>query len=111
MLGLICVFGISIGQIFFKLSSKEIRFDGLFQFTTGIIHNYYLLMALTIYVITTFLWIFLLKIVDLKNAYPIMSLAFIFVPLLSSLFLKEKIGFNTILGGIIIIIGVVISQY
>lgn len=107
--GLICVLGISAGQILFKLSSKEITFEGLPQLINGIIYNYYLLIGLLIYVVTTFLWISLLKIVDLKDAYPIMALAFIIVPLLAKFFLKEEIEFKTIFGGLIIIIGIIIS--
>jgi undecaprenyl phosphate-alpha-L-ara4N flippase subunit ArnE len=71
--------------------------------------NPYLMVSLFIYMMTTILWIWLLRLVSLKQAYPLIALAFVIVPILARLFLGEKLELKSIIGGIIIFIGVYVS--
>jgi drug/metabolite transporter (DMT)-like permease len=107
--GMACVFGISSGQILFKLAASTsgpiVNLDSLWHQ----ILNFYLIISLLIYMITTILWVWLLRVVPLKQVYPLVALAFIIVPILARLFLNEKLELKTIIGGIIILIGVYIS--
>jgi drug/metabolite transporter (DMT)-like permease len=106
---LICVFGIACGQILFKLASgffpKSLAFNELLSFAL----NRYFLSALVIYGLATILWIYALKLVPLNVAYPLMSLAFIIVPILSYIFLKEAIEYKTFVGTLVIILGLLIT--
>jgi len=106
---LTCVLGISIGQILFKLASgffpQSLAFNDLLSFVL----NKYFLSALAIYGLATILWIYALKLVPLNVAYPLMSLAFVIVPILSYFFLREVIEYKTLLGTLVIILGLLIT--
>lgn len=109
LFGLICVTGISVGQIFFKLaalSMPPIKGIGSIWYH---IFNPYLLIALVIYLLTTGLWVWLLRLLPLKQAYPLFALAFFILPVLGALFLNEKFELKTAIGGFFIILGVYIS--
>jgi drug/metabolite transporter (DMT)-like permease len=45
----------------------------------------------------------------LKQAYPFIALAFIIVPILGQFFLHEELSLNTMLGGVLILVGVCVS--
>jgi len=109
LLGLSCVFLISIGQILFKLASRNMSFESIGNWISGIFGNFFLISGLILYFFTTILWISLLRVTDLKVAYPIMALVFIIVPVLAKFFLDEKVGTNTFIGGVFILIGIAIS--
>ena len=101
------VFLLSAGQVLFKIVSEEIVLD-----SSGLISslvNRKLFAAGLIYAIATLLWIFSLKGLPLRIAYPFVGMAFFIVPMLSYFILGEKIGWNTFVGAIIILIGVFVS--
>ncbi len=109
ILVILCVIGISAGQILFKLASVSIptsfEFDKWFAFAC----NKYFISALVIYGAATILWILALKRVELNIAYPFMALAFVIVPIAGYLFLGESIGSKTFFGAALIIVGLIIS--
>jgi undecaprenyl phosphate-alpha-L-ara4N flippase subunit ArnE len=107
--GIACVFGISGGQIFFKLAAATSAPIKNFNSIWNLFINTNLIIALSIYMITAILWVWLLRVVPLKQVYPLVALAFIIVPILARLFLNEKLELKTIIGGITILIGVYIS--
>lgn len=109
ILMLVCVIGISAGQILFKLASPDIPRTLQAELWISFLLNKYLVLALLIYGISTFLWIFALKNIALTIAYPFMALAFIIVPLTSHLILGEELRLNTIFGACIIIAGLIVS--
>jgi hypothetical protein len=53
---LITVILISIGQVLFKISSKDLKIENVYDII-GFIFNRYLILALIIYIISTALWI------------------------------------------------------
>lgn len=102
---LVCVIGISIGQILFKLASpffpQTLTLDTLISF----LFNRFLFSALVIYGIATILWVYALKLVPLSIAYPFMALAFVIVPIMGVIFLNEPFNVKTIFGVALIVGG------
>lgn len=68
-----------------------------------------LIIALTIYAIATVLWVAVLRITPLNQAYPFVAIAFFIVPLLSWVFLDEPLKLKTFIGAAVILLGVYIS--
>jgi len=103
---LFCVLGLSMGQVAFKYAANSLnQTQSIFAPKTLII----LIIALLIYGITTIAWIIILRSVELGKIYPIMALAYIFVPLASLIFFKERFSINYYLGVILIMIGIVVT--
>lgn len=94
----------AIGQIFFKLGSKDFRLD-LFSMIT----NWELFTGLAFYGIATLLFVYSLKNNNLSILYPIIASSYIWVTIFSMVFLGEQfalykwIGILMIIGGITII--------
>ncbi|MFG0674032.1 EamA family transporter [Delftia sp. WSY_7] len=106
-LAVICVLGISIGQLLFKKAATAIPpTPSLFDLA----FNGWLLVAFALYGVTTLAWVWVLRSAPLYLAYPIMGLAFIVVPTLAWLFLNEPMHPKTIIGGLFIAIGITITS-
>jgi len=103
---LICVSSLAVGQILFKLAAQNNRNQPPTDFVANLLATPYLIIALLLYVLTTFLWIWILRNVPLSLAYSFNALAFIFVPLLASFIFREPLTIRVILGGVVIICGV-----
>jgi undecaprenyl phosphate-alpha-L-ara4N flippase subunit ArnE len=103
---LITILLISIGQLLFKITSNHINISG---FTLATFLSPSFVCAIIIYIMATFFWLYVLRILPLKLAIPFTALTFIFIPILSFLFLGETLKYTNILGAIIIIFGVFIS--
>lgn len=98
-------FFISIGQILFKYAAIENKRSGsLFDLFT----NGYFYAGILDYGLCTLFWIWILKDVPLNIAYPYVSFVFVFVPIMSWLFLGEPFGGKAIIGTILIVVGVAI---
>ena len=106
LIGLFCVIGISFGQIMFKLSANGFKESGTIFDTKSIV---VLVAALILYGVTTLGWVWVLSRIPLTKAYPLMSLAFFIVPLLSILFLKEVLTLKYFFGSFLIFVGIVIA--
>lgn len=105
-LTVLCVFGISLGQMLFKkaammLPAQPVAMDWL--------SNMWLVGALVLYGVTTLAWIWVLRVVPLHLAYPFMGLAFVIVPLLGAFFLHEPIAWQTFGGGALILAGIALA--
>lgn len=105
-MAIICVIGISFGQILFKQSANFIENATNWR---DWIFNGWLMAALILYGTTTLAWVWVLRELPLHLAYPFMALAFVIVPCLSWLFLDEPVNSATFIGGALILTGVVIS--
>jgi drug/metabolite transporter (DMT)-like permease len=99
---IICTFFTAFGQFFQKKGTENLilTFPGIFT-------NYFLFLGLFLYGIGAFLLIIALRFGDLNVLYPIISLTFIWVTILSSFYLSESISTNKILGIGVILTGVV----
>lgn len=95
---------LGVGQVLFKFAASGLQFSD--------VRSYFslpLLAALTIYGFATLAWLAVLSRVPLSSAFPFYGLGFIFVPLLSIMFLGEAFRWSTFVGGVIIMLGIVIS--
>jgi drug/metabolite transporter (DMT)-like permease len=99
---LVCTLFTSIGQLLFKLSSET------FELNFSIFTNYFLFLGLISYAIGVILMILALKNGKLSFLYPFVSLTFIWVMLISSIFLNENINSFKINAVFLIIFGVVL---
>ena len=104
----LCVVGISLGQMLFKKAAQSIAVTTAWQHW---VFNGWLIAALALYGITTLVWIWVLRHAPLHLAYPFMGLAFLIVPCLGWLFLGEPIHIQTIVGGALILIGIAIAAH
>lgn len=106
IVAVLCVVGLAIGQILFKVSATSLSQTGsFFAPKTAAI----LFAALVLYGITTIAWVWVLQKVDLGRVYPLMALAFVLVPLGSHLILGERFQPQYFVGVALIIIGIVVT--
>lgn len=66
----------------------------------------YVFLGLCIYAVSSVLWIVVLNQVKLSYAYPLISLSYVFVVILSALLLHERVPTITIFGLMFITLGV-----
>ena len=83
-IAVLCVVGLAVGQILFKISATSLSETGSF-FALKTAST--LLVAMTLYAVTTVVWVWVLQKVELGRVYPLMALAFVLVPLGSHLIL------------------------
>ena len=105
---ILCVLGISLGQILFKKAAASIVDANQWQ---QWVFNGWLITALALYGITTLVWIWVLRHAPLHIAYPFMALAFLIVPCLGWLFLGEPIHVQTLVGGALILAGITLATH
>lgn len=105
-LALLCVIGISTGQILFKFSAAALHRSGtFFDLRTATILG----TALALYGITTIGWVWVLQRIELGKVYPLMALAFVLVPVGSYYFLSERFSAQYFGGVALIILGIVVT--
>lgn len=106
-LALATVFGLSTGQVLFKLAAMELV--GTAPWWLLVLRNGYLWIALLVYGVATVLWVALLRHVPLRLAYPFVGLAFVIVPILGHFFLNEPLRRQSIIGACLIALGIWVS--
>jgi drug/metabolite transporter (DMT)-like permease len=107
---LLCVLGISVGQILFK-SAALISTDPQFGYVDWkIVFHPYTIIGVAIYAAATLLWIWMLRVVPLNLAYPLMGLAFVIVPVMGALFLGEPFKPTMMIGGLLIAAGIYLAE-
>lgn len=106
LVALLCVLGLAVGQILFKVSATSLAQTGsFFAFKTATT----LVSAMLLYGITSIAWVWVLQKVELGRIYPLMALAFILVPLGSYLVFGEHFSPQYFIGVILIMIGIAIA--
>ena len=101
----LCVLGMVVGQILFKLSALGFVTSGTyFSARPAAI----LASALILYGITSVAWVWVLQRIDLGRIYPFMAMAFVFVPVGSYIVFGEEFKPQYFLGIFMIMIGIVI---
>lgn len=98
----------SIGQLLLKLGSTEVKTGGGIWTTVLSLISLKIIVAISCFVVSMFLWIFVLRKMELSLAYPMVSLGYIFVMLLSFYFLQEQLSVTKFLGTGLIVAGVVV---
>lgn len=101
------VLAMAAGQILFKLAAGSM--DGNAGWFGQVVLNRSLWLAMLVYLSATGLWVVLLRQLPLHVAYPFVALAFFFVPVLGHFFLGEPLRWQSLLGALVIVLGVWIS--
>jgi drug/metabolite transporter (DMT)-like permease len=103
---LACVICIAIGQILFKLSAIQLQKSGsFFEPATALM----LLSAFALYGLTSLGWVWVLRKIPLGQAYPLMALAFVLVPIASYFVLNERFTPQYMIGVALIMVGIVLT--
>ena len=103
---LLCVLGLAIGQILFKISANALSESGsFFALKTGAT----LLTAMCLYGAISVAWVWVLQKADLGRVYPLMALAFVLVPFGSYIVFGERFQAQYFVGVILIMAGIVIA--
>ncbi|HRN77237.1 EamA family transporter [Ottowia sp.] len=105
---ILCVIGISLGQLLFKKAAQALPATASWEHW---VCNIWLVTALILYAGTTLAWVWVLRHAPLHLAYPFMGLAFLLVPLMASLWLKEPLHWQTLVGGALILAGVWLAAF
>lgn len=98
---------LTAGQVLWKIGLKEASMSS-FSDIIRLMFNKYIFSGIVIYAIATFYWLSVLKKFDLIKVYPLQSMSYIIVLIFGVLLLKEPLTKNTLIGTIVIIIGVFI---
>lgn len=105
LIALLCVIGISSGQILFKLCAESYRVEGLMANKTLSLFT----AAIVLYGVTTLVWIWVLHRSELGKIYPLMALAFILVPASSYFLFGERFSAQYIAGVALIAAGIMLT--
>jgi drug/metabolite transporter (DMT)-like permease len=106
IVAVLCVIGLAIGQILFKVSATSLSETGsFFALKTAAT----LLAAMVLYGITSIAWVWVLQKIELGRVYPLMALAFILVPLGSHFVFGERFQPQYFAGITLIMIGIVVA--
>lgn len=103
---LLTVLGIAVGQLLFKAGANAIPENARIL---DLFFNHYIVIGIFVYMLCTVAWILILREVPLNKAYPVFSLAFVFVPLLGWYFLNEPFTRMYMLGIVLIIAGMILA--
>ncbi len=107
VVAVLCVIGLAVGQILFKLSAIAVTKNGSFISTKPAL---ILLSAMSLYAVASIAWVWVLQRTELGRIYPLMALAFILVPIGSYIFLGERfqplyfVGVAMIIAGICVVL-------
>jgi drug/metabolite transporter (DMT)-like permease len=106
IIAILCVIGLAIGQILFKVSATSLTQTGSFfaPKTAAILFS-----ALALYGTTTIAWVWVLQKVELGKVYPLMALAFILVPLGSHFIFGERFQLQYFIGIALIVSGIIVT--
>jgi drug/metabolite transporter (DMT)-like permease len=99
----------ALGGILLKLGSSEISHGDALLFFKQVIFNWKIIMGIACYILPSFIWIFMLKKLDISYLQPLFSLIYVVTPILAFLILHENIPLNRIIGIAVIVIGVIVT--
>ena len=106
------------GQVLFKktaltIASSKIGLElaSIINLLLLLIKIPYFYIALAIYALATFLWLFILQKVPLSVAYPFTSLAMVIIPVISVFLFNEKLNVTYWFGAMLIISGITIIAF
>lgn len=103
---ILCVIGLAVGQILFKVSATALTESGSFF---SIKPATTLFAAMCLYGATSVAWVWVLQKIELGRVYPLMALAFVLVPLGSHLIFGERFQPQYFVGVAMIMAGIIIA--
>lgn len=99
---------LSVGQILFKNAAGRVDASSVGKLVWSLALNPYFIGALVVYGTMTVFWVLALSRHPLSVAYSFIGLSFIFLPILSRVFLQEALSPGVIAGGVLITAGVIV---
>jgi len=99
------IFG-AFGALFLKKGSTHFHINLSIKGIVAILKNYVLIIGVVLYGFSTVFFIFALRLGELSVVYPISSLTYVIINLISVYFLKEKMNIYKWSGICLIILGV-----
>lgn len=97
------------GQLFFKRSADYINANPNLRFPMYYLANPWFYIAISLFVVSTFIWTQVLTKMPLSVAYPIVSFAYILTVLGAFFFFGEKVTHLGIFGVLFIMIGITLT--
>jgi multidrug transporter EmrE-like cation transporter len=102
---------LAIGQVMFKRAGLAISGQPLPDGILSLLTNAAFYIALSIYGLSTFLWVWILSRVPLSQAYPWVAIGLGIVPLLGRYVFDERVEPTFWLGISLIVAGTIVTQY
>jgi drug/metabolite transporter (DMT)-like permease len=103
-----CALAVTIGQILLKIGARDVSTSKTYSEFFFAFFAPHTVIALCIYVLTSFIWIWLLSRIPLSIAYPFLALSFALTPLAAMLWLHERVSWSHWLGVLLVFAGVVL---
>ena len=100
-ISLVCALLGSLGQTFFKLGSAKVTGNLL-----SWIANWQVILGLFLYGVSALMFIVALKYGQLSILYPVIATSYIWVTLISAIYLKEPVNIVNWVGVLLILFGV-----
>ena len=91
----------AIGQVEFKRGADNLQWDIKMLLT-----NHHLIIAVTVYALSTLLYVYALSKGNLSILYPIIATSYIWTMIFSQVFLNESVGITSWAGVFFILLGV-----
>jgi multidrug transporter EmrE-like cation transporter len=102
-----CAIAVAAGQVLMKVASVSWNeTNALFNIRT----LSWLVLAFSVYGVSSLVWIYVLRHVPLSQAYPLMSITFLLVPLASALFFSEKFDWINVASSTLIMAGISLNS-
>jgi drug/metabolite transporter (DMT)-like permease len=98
----------SIGQLLFKLGANGVNGTSFTRFLPGVATSPAIIAACVLYVLTTVIWVWVLKHAPLSLAYPFTALSYVITPILSYLLFNEKLNLQFAMGSLVLMLGIII---
>jgi multidrug transporter EmrE-like cation transporter len=102
---------LAVGQVLFKSVGLAIRGRTLVDSVLYLFGSRTFYTVLSIYALSTFLWIWILSRVPLSQAYPWVAIGMAIVPLLGWYMFGERVEPMFWLGISLILAGIIVTQY
>jgi drug/metabolite transporter (DMT)-like permease len=102
-----CVLVMAIGQVLFK---QVALYYNAAQTWLDVKVLATLSVAGTLYVLSTVLWIWVLRYLEVSKAYPVFALGFVLVPLAGAWLFGEHLSARYAVGALLIVVGVVLTN-
>ena len=100
-----------IGQTFIKMGMNKVggfEWHNLGSFLVKAFTNPLAITGIILYIISSAIWLMVLSKVDLSFAYPMLSLGYVLILIISAIFLHETVGPMRIVGVLLIVIGIIV---
>jgi drug/metabolite transporter (DMT)-like permease len=108
---MLCLYALAMagGQLLFKSAALGTPQRGaLTEWTLDLLRNWQFFAALAIYFLLAVLWVWILRVVPLSQAYPFVALAFAVAPLMAGFWFGEPLSLRLLAGLTIILCGLLL---